>query len=225
MNQPLSRTLARRLLRTRRARRGDVTTVTVLDSRSMAPLIRGQCQAAVRWGVPEQGLPPGCLILAGWDDLLIVHRVVAKSTHGGQTVVLQMADNLDVANPFGATWLAEDDVLGVVHQVRDPQGAVRYAADWWLSRTVDRITAWQGQRLWSAIQRKQRLRAAVLRGARSAIFAAAALAVRSLAHLPVVGVPGRPIPPVAGRDGEPRTCRRVQGGPDERSALQPISRP
>lgn len=187
MTPAVPRALARRLLRRARGDRGDTTTITVLDSRSMAPLIRGQCLADVRWGVPACGLRPGSLVVAGWDDLLIVHRVIAVSGHGDQTTVLQMADNLDPVNPFGATWVDLRDILGVVTHVRAMTGATRYDRRWWLSRAVDRAAARQGQLVWTAMQQHRGARLATLRTVRTMTFALATLAVRLLVSAPIIG--------------------------------------
>lgn len=187
MTSAMSRTLARRIVCRTRGDRGDVTTITILDSRSMAPLIRGQCHADVQWGLPAGGLRRGCLIVAGWDDLLIVHRVIAATRLNGHMAVLQMADNLDPGNPLGATWIDVRDILGVATHIRTMNGVTRYACGWWLSRAVDHIAAWQGTFVWTAIQQHRRTRLAVLRIVRTMTFTIAALTVRLLADAPVLG--------------------------------------
>lgn len=187
MTPAIPRTLARRILRRAREDRRDITTITILDSRSMAPLIRGQCSANVQWGVPHGALRRGCLIVAGWDDLLIIHRVIAVSRLGGHMAVLQMADNLDPGNPFGATWIDVRDVLGVVTHIRTMNGATRYDCGWWLSRAIDHVAARQGQFVWTAMQQRQRTRLVVLRTGRMMTFAFAALAVRLAVGAPVIG--------------------------------------
>ncbi|MCW2608994.1 MAG: hypothetical protein JWM15_240, partial [Cryptosporangiaceae bacterium] len=189
MTSAVPRSLARRIVRRTRAGRGHRSAITILDSNSMAPLIRGHCHADVHWGVPDREVQAGMLVVAGWDDLLIVHRVIAATSIDGHLAVLQMADNLDPGNPFGATWIDGRDILGVVTRVRTSYGTTRYARGWWLCRAVDRIAAWLGMSVWKALERHQLTRLAALRILRTTTFALAAVAVRLLVALPIIGVP------------------------------------
>jgi hypothetical protein len=147
----LDRARARRILGSRHARRGELRQVTVLDSRSMAPTFVGECRATTDWRIPPNGPRPGQIVLAGWGDLLILHRVVATAIDpDGRRRLLQMADNYEPGNPMGATWLTAEHVLAVVRSVEGADGRLVYSDESRLCQGVDRLAAGLGYQLWQA---------------------------------------------------------------------------
>ncbi|MFL6130875.1 MAG: hypothetical protein ACJ73E_17645 [Mycobacteriales bacterium] len=144
-----ARSAYRRLLRDRRAQRGEHSWVTVLDSGSMRPVLDGRCEVLVRWGRPGPDLAPGTLaLLESNDEVLVVHRVAEVRTGKSSTDVLQVADNGRPDEQFASYRVQADRVLGVVLAVRRAGAVVdlrsRAAsaggrAVAWTERTVRRL--------------------------------------------------------------------------------------
>lgn len=179
---PLSRAVARRLLRSRYAAAGARSTVRLLDSGSMCPLIDGTCTVEVRWRADSQTVKPGQLVLAGWDDLLLVHRIVDRRENAGGRQYLQMADNSDLAHPFAMSWLAADDVLAIVEKVTRNDGKVLYRHDRVLCRLANVIAAQLGVALWSARRRGMNRTAHLLVRFRALVLRCLARVLRNAAE-------------------------------------------
>lgn len=170
----ISRSLARRLLRAQHRRDGATGLVTVVDSRSMAPLIQANVTAEVDWAASNPSLRPGALILASTaGDLLVVHRALAARVGPRGPQLLQMADNVEFGNPYAAAWVDDVQLLGAIRRLHEAHGSVLYDADSRFWRTVDRVMARTGRRLWRLSRHELSLPASALRFGRLAFMHAA----------------------------------------------------
>lgn len=111
----------RRLLRDSRSRRGHPTVMGVLDTGSMRPLMRGDCDVRIEWGIPQSGadILGQILVFDVEDGLVLVHRAAAERLDSGcNRWILHVADNYPMGDPYAAYWVEEQKVLGTVTAVR-----------------------------------------------------------------------------------------------------------
>lgn len=141
------RSVARRLLRSRLSRLGQETTIRLMDSRSLWPLLNGEAQALVRWGLPAGSDVGRLALFEGNAELLIVHRILSLDTSTSPARVLQAADNCEIGNPYARGWLPIDRVLGIVVEIKQlPSRRAVYISRRRLEHLVDTAAARTG--LW-----------------------------------------------------------------------------
>lgn len=111
------RTELRVLMRELHARHGESTTIRVLDSGSMSPLMRGEYVAEVRWGIPSNSIGKLLLLDLPGEDLT-VHRAIDHRSGA----VLQAADKYFPGFLYAAGWVPTSRILGTVEALVDERG-------------------------------------------------------------------------------------------------------
>lgn len=148
---PISRGLAQRVVHSELVRTRRRTAVSIVGTRSMEPLLNGPGIAVVTWLPDDATIRRGALIVARFLGVTIVHRAI-KQEMTGLRRTLQMADNFRgsgareqylTAGGVSVSWIPPRDVLGVVHEIREPSGVIIYDD----SRRRFRIHDWAAARL------------------------------------------------------------------------------
>jgi hypothetical protein len=174
-----TRTALRRMVRDARAQRGREGRIRVLDSRSMAPLLRGGAEASIEWGgALDRDVVGRVLVLELDDGMLAMHRAIHERRQGATRWILQAADSYTIGDPYSASWVPAESVLGRVTALERDGGAV----DLTTRRAVvgGRIVAWGGRVLYRADRAPGRAVVARLAIAlqRALVYAAAAAIAR-----------------------------------------------
>lgn len=149
----------RRLVRDAYARSGKLTVVRVLDSGSMRPLMAGERDLLVRWGVPRSHKIVGAILLFEVEGgIVFVHRAAAcRRTVDGALEILHVADTYPRGDPYSAYWASEGDVLGEVVAISEPGASTRIDVTTPLARAVGRVVAVAGWVAWRTDRARSRV--------------------------------------------------------------------
>jgi hypothetical protein len=143
------RSAMRRLVRDAYARRGVVSNVRVVDSGSMRPLMAGERDLGVRWGLPSGSLAGAILLFEAEGGIVFVHRAAAsRRGSNGSLEILHVADNYPRGDPYSAYWAPESHLLGEVIEIIDPTSGTRIDLTRPLTRLAGRIVAMAGYAAW-----------------------------------------------------------------------------
>jgi hypothetical protein len=144
--------LARRLALAQRGSDGKASSIRVVNTGSMEPLVNGDCTANIIWGAPKERIRRGCLIVTSTPliSFLVLHRCTnQRMSPTGELEYRQLPDSGDrpgrhtpfVDESLPSEWLSAEAVFGIVTELRTTDGRCRYDDDSQMCRMMDRAIA------------------------------------------------------------------------------------